>query len=59
MAFEDYDLSTTMEPTAQPGGGDGEDIPRRPLGGVEIGVITVAAAVAVVTFCVMLSLVRR
>jgi ABC-type branched-subunit amino acid transport system permease subunit len=54
MAFEDYDLSSTMRPTGSPG----EDIPRRPLSGVEIGVITVAAAVAVVTLCVMLSLAR-
>lgn len=53
--FPDLDLTSTLEPTGRP---EREDLPKRSLSGVEIGVITVAAAIAIVTFCMLLSVVR-
>lgn len=55
MNYPDYDLSVSMSPTGRP---VGEDIPRKGFTGVEIGVITIAAAIAIVTLCFMISLVR-
>lgn len=55
MNFPEFDISTTMSPTTAP---SKEDIPRKGLSGVEIGVITVAVAIALVTFCMLVSVVR-
>lgn len=54
--YPDYDLSVSMAPTDKP---RGEDIPTRGFTGVEIGVMTIAAAIAVVTLCFMISLVQQ
>jgi hypothetical protein len=56
MIFPEFDISTTVAPTTQPY--ENDTVPRKGLSSVEIGVITAATAIAIVGFCMLLSVVR-